>query len=125
MLFVYLFFLNHTESLVKGKTRAKSDNEALGLDCESVERATRNCLPDKSYPVESSSSGKRKQLNADSADESDQETDNSYSDIWESSDNDTLFDPSESLKKGIKVLAKITKCIEKYANQFITKNLRF
>ncbi|VDI51548.1 Hypothetical predicted protein [Mytilus galloprovincialis] len=101
------------------------DDGASGLDCESDERATRNWLPDKRNPVQSSSSGKRKhvEVNTDSGDESEQETENSSSDSGESSDNDNLFDPSEILKKGIKVPGKISKYIEKYANQGITKNV--
>ncbi|VDI25874.1 Hypothetical predicted protein [Mytilus galloprovincialis] len=89
----------------KGKTHPQSDDGASGLDGESDERATRNWLPDKRNPVESSSSGKRKhvEVNTDSGDESEQETENSSSDSGESSDNDNLFDPSEILKKGTKV----------------------
>ncbi|VDI42972.1 Hypothetical predicted protein [Mytilus galloprovincialis] len=88
-----------------GKTHPQSDDGAYGLDCESDERATRNWLPDKRNPVKSSSSGKRKhvKVNTDSGDESEQETKNSSSDSVESSNNDNLFDPSEILKKGIKV----------------------
>ncbi|CAC5393959.1 unnamed protein product [Mytilus coruscus] len=113
-------------SAIKGKTRAQSDDGPSGLDCESDERTTRNWLPDKCYPVESSSSGKRKhaEVNTDSGDESEQETENFSSDSRESSDDDKPFDPSDILKKGIKVPAKITKYIEKYANQGITKNVR-
>ncbi|CAG2213564.1 uncharacterized protein LOC143063943 [Mytilus galloprovincialis] len=110
----------------KGKTHPQSDDGASGLDGESDERATRNWLPDKRNPVESSSSGKRKhvEVNTDSGDESEQETENSSSDSGESSDNDNLFDPSEILKKDTKVPGKISKYIEKYANQGITKNVR-
>ncbi|CAG2229882.1 unnamed protein product [Mytilus edulis] len=39
----------------KGKTHPQSDDGASGLDGESDERATRNWLPDKRNPVESSS----------------------------------------------------------------------
>ncbi|CAC5393931.1 unnamed protein product [Mytilus coruscus] len=73
--------------------KGKQNDGASWLDCESDERATRNWLPDKSYPVESSSSGKKKHVdvNADSGDESDQETENFSSDSGESSDNDKLL----------------------------------
>lgn len=71
------------------------------------ERTTCNWLPDKIYPVESFSSDKKKQVevNIDSGDKSEQKTKNCSSDSIESSDDYKPFDPSDSLKKSINLLA--------------------
>lgn len=95
--------------------RTASDN---GTDSDG---ASRNWLPDR---LRSLLSRKKKQVDVESGesdDKSDSGSESSSSDSEDSLDGEKLFDPSEILTKGVNVPTKITKYIEKYAYQGITK----
>lgn len=66
----------------------------------------------------------KKRKRDESSSESSSESSDSFSESSEDSELEACFNPSNLLAKGLKVSSRITKYIEKYANQGITKKCR-